>query len=139
VQQAVESDEAEDEAIAQRTSTQRDFDLIEGWEMIVAWGFWWLQGDPGVATQAPVPAQAVFFSDDDAFFGPNVSRISADQLVAEESTADEFVSKFWAEPMQSPDPLRLGTRFGVFIAHRLPPWVCKRLILSHPLPLQPRR
>jgi hypothetical protein len=90
---SVNSDSAKDVAIAQRTSSQRELDLVPFGRMVAGRLLGRGQGEPRIASQAPVPTQPATLSSEQGILIAQLLCVGSDQLVAVKSASDQFVSE----------------------------------------------
>jgi hypothetical protein len=86
VQGAVERDQSQYEAVAQRLAAQRDLDLVAVGRMLAGRRGRGGKGRPGVAAQAAVPSSPVELAGNHGILGPEPRGVGADEMVAGEAT-----------------------------------------------------
>src|SRR5262249_7550445 len=97
----VQGDEAEYVPVAQGSSPQRQNDLRSVGQMLAGRCGRWRQGNPGIAEYAAMPAKPVpGLPNKQVVDGPDGRDVGAEQLVAAQPAADEFVVE--------PGPYALG-------------------------------
>ena len=97
---AVDGDQPEDDLVAQGTATQRQLDLGPV-RRVLACGLGGRgEGQPAVAAQAAVPAQARgTVAGNQRVLGTQLSRVEADELVARDAADDQLVMKLGPKPL----------------------------------------
>ena len=110
VERTVHGDQPQDVAVAQRLAPQRQHDLVPGRRVLPGGMLRRGERQPGVAAQAPVPAQAARVPGEQLVLGTQRGRVRAQDLVAVQPAADELVAQLRAEAARLLGPRRRHVR-----------------------------
>lgn len=98
---SVDCDSPQHVAIPEGTSAEGELDLVSVRGMFAGRLVWRREWEPGVASQASVPAQASRFSGEEGVFLAQVPRVGAHQLMAVEAATNQLVPELRTEALGS--------------------------------------
>src|SRR5205807_2093314 len=98
VERAIDRDQAQHDAVAERLPTRGHLDLVPARRMGPRRLTRRRQRQPAVAAQAAVPAEAAGIAREDGVLRPELGRVEADELVPLEPADEQLVVEALAEP-----------------------------------------
>ena len=110
VEHPVHGDQPQDVAVAQRLAPQRQHDLVPGRRVLPGGMLRRGERQPGIAAQAPVPAQAARVPGEQLVLGTQRGRVRAQDLVAVQPAADQLVAQLRPEAARPLGPRRRHVR-----------------------------
>jgi len=110
VERTVHRDQPQDVTVTQRLASQRQGYVVPRGRVLPGRMLRRGERDPGVAAQAPVPAQAPRLPGEQLVFGPQRGRVRAEDLVALQPAADQLVAQLRAEAARLLGPRRRHVR-----------------------------